>query len=523
MRGVDALIAKRLNSSWGLSSTKKRESEGVLHRLIADLATDTCVDSPASCSSPSHDEQDRQWNHILRYSLDNPHEVTELDRRGRSCLSASCAKDPPAFVIESMMEACRFGVEASPDKTGYSALHIAIRNHASMDVILALMKSRRVLEVSDHRGNTPLHLVCSCEYTENPVDLVRAILRLAPHIANRDNAQGRTALHVALEQKADIEVLKLLVEAAPESVLKNACGSTPLVVALQHNAPLPVYQLLVQANPEITKVKDDFGRYPLRCALEHRCSNPQVIRLLCSSPETVLEVDTIGRTPLHMTLDRPQLFPDICDILLDVAPQAACLRTRYSELPIQTCYRRYSHALTALEYRPTATASSRDVSAWWHVLIQVLRASSQESLLHTALVTEAPLHVLTKLLHEHPSQIQTLDRYGQSALVVACRYSETHVNKSAIVQLLLNAPPSAEALSWAAATGGVDSRVMYQLVCAYPRALVSTHHDGMYPCLLAATVQPTVHTKEEERHADQLSVIHTLVVAAPELIRACLQ
>jgi ankyrin repeat protein len=162
------------------------------------------------------------------------------------------------------------------------------------------------------------------------VDLVRAILHFAPHIAHRDNSQGKTALHVALEHAADIKVLKLLVEAAPESVMKNACRSTPLVVALQHNAPLPVYQLLVEANPQITKVKDEYGRYPLRCALEHRCTNPEVIRLLCSSPETVLEVDTIGRTTLHMTLDKSQLLPDICEILLDVAPEAASVKMRNS-------------------------------------------------------------------------------------------------------------------------------------------------------------------------------------------------
>ena len=121
----------------------------------------------------------------------------------------------------------------------------------------------------DHRGNTALHLACTCKYQGDAIQLIREILQTAPHIVNRDNAQGKTALHMALEHKVDLEILRLLVAAAPESVLKKACRSTPLFVALQYNAPLPVYQLLVQTNLLTTQIKDDYGQFPLRCALEH--------------------------------------------------------------------------------------------------------------------------------------------------------------------------------------------------------------------------------------------------------------
>ena len=522
-RDIDALIAKRLNSSWGRLSNKGKESTGVLHRWISNLSESI---AGRENNSITHEEHDQQWNIIMKQSIDYPEEVAELDRRGRSCLSAACAFDPPACVIESMMEACRFGIESNPDKTGHTALHIAIRNNASIGVIQALLRSPRILDVSDHRGNTALHLACTCKYQIDPIQLLREILQTAPHIVNRDNAQGKTALHVALEHKADLEMLTLLVAAAPESVLKKACGSTPLIVALQYNAPLPVYQLLVQTNPLTTQIKDDYGRYPLRCALEHRCTNSHVVGLLCSSPETVLEVDSIGRTPLHMMLDRSHLYPDICDILLDVAPQAARFQTKYSELPIEICYRRYSNAMTAFEYRPTATASHRDVLAWWYVLIRVLRASFQEeSLLQAALATKASLKVMAKIIQENEGQIHIPDQFGRSPLSVACQY-QGHSQKSVIVEWLLQARGSVATvcdLSWAAATGGLECHVLYQLVCACPEGLTSTIHSGLYPCLLAACGS-NIQGEDQLPHtsAEQLSVIFTLILAAPDLIQTCL-
>jgi len=526
MRDIDALISKRLSSSWGrMSSSKKRMFRGALHRLITDLSN-CSVDGAAARL-----DIDRQWHQIKIRSLEHPEEVTELDRRGRSCLSAACANDPPASVVEIMVDACRFGIECSPDKTGHTALHIAINSHASMEVVQALLKSRRMLHVADHRGNTALHLAASCRYRGGPIlSLVRALLQVDPHVAIRDNAQGRTALHVALEQSADMEILQLLVQVSPESVVKHSCGVTPLVVALQCNAPLPVHQLLVHANQNATQIKDEFGRYPLRFALEHRCNDPDVLRLLCSSPETVLEVDSLGRTPLHMMLDRSNLCPEICDVLLDVAPQAACYPTRYSELPIHTCYRRYALAVTAWEYRPLALAAGRDVTAWWHVLKRVLQSSTQEeTLLHAALCTKAPLQVVIKLLEHDRGQVNRRNRKGQTPLVVACRYDH-HEEKSALVQWLLDAGGDADgALSWGAVTAGLDCRVVYNLVCACPTALTSTSHRGLYPCLLAAmaknssiVLNDNSSNDDERQNAEHLSVIFTLILAAPDLMKQAL-
>ena len=117
------------------------------------------------------------------------------------------------------------------------------------------------------------------------------------------------------------------------------------------------------------------------------------------------------------------------------------------------------------------------------------------------------------------------DQFGRSPLSVACQY-QGHAQKSVIVEWLLQARGSVATvcdLSWAAATGGLECHVLYQLVCACPEGLTSTIHSGLYPCLLAACGS-NIQGEDQLPHtsAEQLSVIFTLILAAPDLIQTCL-
>lgn len=203
-KDVDAVVSQRLKSSWGRCTSdtdKKWVVSGLLpelHRLINAVDADDTV----------------SWDTVVDRCHSHPSEVTRLDRRGRTCLSAACAKNAPPTVIKSMLpEACRLGHDAFlRDKTGMTAMTVSISKSASLEVVRLLMRNASLVTTSDHRGNTPLHLACQYQY-RHPVDkLVALLLKACPCLAGRENSAGKTPLHVAIKNRASLDVVRMLVE-----------------------------------------------------------------------------------------------------------------------------------------------------------------------------------------------------------------------------------------------------------------------------------------------------------------------
>lgn len=213
MRDLDEVIAKRLNSSWGRHVQASSPSHrGKLRRM---LETETPY-----------------WTDVLQYCRDHPAEIVQLDSRSRTCLSTACAKNPPVDVVKAMMEVCKFGVEATCDKTGLTALTIAIKTHASLGVVRELTKSARMVETRDHRANTPLHLVFLNRYQHGVTRVCEMLLCANPNLASMNNYDGKTPLHIAIETRACTDAIRTLLEG--KSIPANQCIECPNPDAFWH-------------------------------------------------------------------------------------------------------------------------------------------------------------------------------------------------------------------------------------------------------------------------------------------------
>mmetsp|Transcript_20426 Transcript_20426/g.31524 ORF Transcript_20426/g.31524 Transcript_20426/m.31524 type:complete len:558 (-) Transcript_20426:122-1795(-) len=532
---LDDLVTMRLKSGWG-RPTGPAEPPGVmpeLHERIAAVKID--------------DDGPNKWEAVLARCKSHPKEVIRCDRRGRTCLSAACAKDPSVELVEVLLKECHFGTDALRDKHGRTALGTAINSHASLKVIEKLASRGRSVMVSDHGGNAPLHLACMNDYRHGVEDLVRILLEVDPTVAKLENTKGKIPLHLALEAKAPAEVIELLAKVCPETVANDTCGYTPLMMAIQYSASIEVFRCLVQANPSVTLKRDECGRLPLRRALEFRCDKAGIIDLLCTSKESVMETDKIGRNALHLALEWITVNPLIIKTLLKQAPQASHVHSPCTGTPLNMAYQRYARSIRNVEYHgPSASrASVRDMEDWWDVACSILRASTSHrdddkraftkmgewSILHAALATESPIQVFRTIMKYHVGEVNLPNQDGQYPLMLAATMQKDNKTKEAILNLLLKEDCTRACeqpdkngrytLSVVAESNGISTDVLYRIIYGHPDALriVDPIHK-MYPFLVAALPR-----KESENKADaaaagvmQTSCIYDLLVAGPDVL-----
>ena len=149
--------------------------------------------------------------------------------------------------------------------TRFTALHVACqRNQVPMEVIHALVDAyNQYFDVMEFDENmiSPLHTVL-ISY-RNPLrrvdcSIVKALLRI-PNITKAAHLHGLTPIHMACFNEASVEIVRILMEADPASLLYlDADGSTPLLCAImaffRHRRQTPntydTLKLLLQTCPE---------------------------------------------------------------------------------------------------------------------------------------------------------------------------------------------------------------------------------------------------------------------------------
>jgi hypothetical protein len=195
------LMDIKLSSSWGTANTKKDDRE--LHRLISLV-------------------RDDEWNAVRGRLETHPHEALILDGRGRTCLMAAYAKSTPLPILQALLHKTRFGLETARDKTGVTALLIALQVHApleSIQLLLSSCKGKQQVMTCNHHGNLPLHAVLKRtrglvvdDNMERRLLLTELFLKHGgPQQILFENHEGHTPLHVALLYRLPGDIIELLV------------------------------------------------------------------------------------------------------------------------------------------------------------------------------------------------------------------------------------------------------------------------------------------------------------------------
>jgi len=185
--------------------------------------------------------QDRNWERALKEAKKSPKLCKELyhaqgfydgqiSSRVNALHMASAVGAPPEVIqgLAAFNPGAAFQVDR---KYGRIPLQIAVMTGASAATVGALLKiDTKTAREKDNNGRVALHYAC-----KDPVggeSSTRLLLRAYPEGAMVADDSGFLPLHVACRYGTSLSVIRMLIRAAPESMLrKTKKGSTPMVCA----------------------------------------------------------------------------------------------------------------------------------------------------------------------------------------------------------------------------------------------------------------------------------------------------
>eukprot|EP00957_Ditylum_brightwellii_P045272 3432234-Ditylum_brightwellii.AAC.1 len=204
-------------------------------------------------------------------------------------------------------------------------LHQAIQLCLDVGVIDALISLVAIKQ--KRNGETALHL--ACEYRAS-LDVISLLLSSWPDAVKEKNSQEDIPLHVACTHGASLDMISLLLSSWPDGAKeKTSLSQTPLFVACNYKAPYDVVSFLLRSWPDATKEINDYGWTPLHLACCYDASFNVVSLLLSTWPDAAREKDNAGCTPLHSAC-RSETSLDVVQLLLDQWLKAAENRNSYS-------------------------------------------------------------------------------------------------------------------------------------------------------------------------------------------------
>ena len=332
--------------------------------------------------------------------------------------------------------------------------------------------------VSD--GNSDVYLTVKDQMTLPSLitfkmtSLAQTCLRTAIVVATHLHSHGATPIHLAVIRGISDEWLDRLLWAHrfAASVQDRTNSLTPLQVALRYShTSLKAVQLLVCAQPLCVGIRCKKGHLPIHIAAQHSTSVEIVCYLLTSLPESVRSLTgDYGDTPLHLAARADNDRGDEVVLnLVDWAPDLSMKRNRIDETPFSiVCglwdafvsspvggdrireifmrgdtgstmkssglFKRLWNKMSYLAKARYCTISSRAVSQ--NTLI------SDIHLLHAAVGSSCPSSFVELVLRLYPSQIDQIDRTGQSPLSIAAATTfRSDVEGLRIIDCLLSACP----------------------------------------------------------------------------------
>lgn len=136
----------------------------------------------------------------------------------------------------------------------------------------------------DSLGDSFFHEICKNQPT---VEVIRLWLERNKDDVKRHGIGGHLPLHYACAFGASVDVIEVLIEAYPDSLITpdDHDNMLPLHFACRQGATIEVLEVLLEAHPEATFAEDNHGLTPMDCAmsLQDQTIRDQVVKCIQNS------------------------------------------------------------------------------------------------------------------------------------------------------------------------------------------------------------------------------------------------
>lgn len=335
-------------------------------------------------------------------------------------------------------------------------------------------------------GQTFLHKCC--QHYSNHADLVEIFMEFFPESLCMQDTEGFMPIHRALtaEKKPDLELVKMLIMKAPETILDSTnSGEFPLHLACR-NCDASVVKFLLESFPDVVQYRDFEQKFPVDHALERQDVDLEVLNLILEKHSVSLTLlDSVGRLPLHRLLKRNnKRLDEVVDVVTRWCPGALRFQDSYGQTPLlQACSQNntLSQIYSLIRNWPEQVTLQATVSFY--------ETDFNRELLPSALISKSTTLVrVSQWIEFRRDVLLALDSQGRLPLHYAV-VSQSRESAKIVHLLLEEAPTSASIedqygripLHYAAATPSCNEKLLNILIDAYPEGLEHADQTGRLP------------------------------------------
>lgn len=210
-----------------------------------------------------------------------PQAIRKPDNNGRLVLHAACTNPRVELDLLRMLIIADPNGLKTFDKYGSLPLHLAIQRKLPTNILLFLM-DQQAGSVRTREASTmmyPLHLACRSGCDKAVLD---KMVKIYPKAIEAVDKKGNTFFHVAcMYRQLTVEYCESLLDYVTFDTIRqtNDDLSLPLHLAVQHKAPMRVLQLLIDYYPDALMHKDKRGNLPMHKAFQNNTNIHTLVRL----------------------------------------------------------------------------------------------------------------------------------------------------------------------------------------------------------------------------------------------------